>query len=89
MTGPVFCGIFSISKVSKVIFDIQEANPMENLKSLFIQAIDNTIEEQLLTAQNFLKIQSGDVSPLVELQLEQTKEQLADIMVQIITEQMA
>jgi hypothetical protein len=62
---------------------------MENLKSLFIQAIDNTIEEQLLTAQNFLKIQSGDVSPLVELQLEQTKEQLADIMVQIITEQMA
>ena len=62
---------------------------MENLKSLFNQAIDNTIEEQLLTAQNFLKIQSGDVSPLVELQLEQTKEQLADIMVQIITEQMA
>ena len=29
---------------------------MENLKSLFIQAIDNTIEEQLLTAQNFLQI---------------------------------
>ena len=51
---------------------------MENLKSLFIQAIDNTIEEQLLTAQNFLQIQSGDVAPLVALQLEQTKEQLAD-----------
>ena len=62
---------------------------MENLKSLFIQAIDNTIEEQLLTAQNFLKIQSGDVSPLVELQLEQTKEQLADIMVRIISDQLA
>ena len=28
---------------------------MDNLKNLFIQAIDNTIEEQLLTAQNFLK----------------------------------
>ncbi len=62
---------------------------MENLKNLFIQAIDNTIEEQLLTAQNFLKIQSGDVAPLVEFQLEEAKEKLADLMVQIIAEQLA
>ena len=62
---------------------------MENLKNLFIQAIDNTIEEQLLTAQNFLKIQSGDVAPLVEFQLEEAKEKLAELMVQIIAEQLA
>lgn len=62
---------------------------MDNLKNLFIQAIDNTIEEQLLTAQNFLKIESGDVAPLVYLELEETKEKLADIMVRIIYDQLA
>ena len=62
---------------------------MENLKNLFIQAIDNTIEEQLQTAQNFLKIQSGDVAPLVAFQLEEATEKLADLMVQIIAEQLA
>lgn len=62
---------------------------MDNLKNLFIQAIDNTIEEQLLTAQNFLKIESGDVAPLVFLELEETKEKLADIMVRIISDQLA
>ena len=62
---------------------------MDNPKNLFIQAIDNTIEEQLLTAQNFLKIESGDVAPLVYLELEETKEKLADIMVRIISDQLA
>lgn len=62
---------------------------MDNLKNLFIQAIDNTIEEQLLTAQNFLKIEPGDVAPLVYLELEETKEKLADIMVRIISDQLA
>ena len=35
------------------------------------------------------KIESGDVAPLVYLELEETKEKLADIMVRIISDQLA